>query len=102
MIAPWTEWVARLADGDDGEWTLVCMHGAVTSEEVKHAYAPDEALGLFVLIRRTTDLTDEEVAITALRMLLGRLMGDRHACRCAHRPFQIVRDGSRLWIEDVP
>lgn len=97
---PWTEWITRADDGPAGEYTLACRDGAVTTEDLKQTYPPNQALGLFVSLRTTTDLSAEDVAITAMRMLLGRLMRERLGCHCSDQPFVIVREDDEWWVED--
>src|SRR6266487_2513825 len=65
---PWTEWISRPEAGEAGEFTMACWHGSVTSEDVKQTYPPNQALGLLIELRRTTDLSAEDIAITGIRM----------------------------------
>ena len=82
---PWTEWLTRPQPDGPDEFSLACAHGAVTTEEVRFAFAPDFALGVFYVLKRTHALTAEEAALATARELLGRLLTERSGCRCARR-----------------
>jgi hypothetical protein len=103
-MTAWTECLPRRDASGDPEWTLACPHGAVTSEEVKQTYSPNEALGLYTrLCWEMPGGTVKERAMTAIRLLLGRLLGERMGCGCGDLPFQVVFDPETgaEWVEDL-
>lgn len=98
---PWTRTLERRDADGFPEWTLACAHGSVTTEEVKRTYSADEAIDLYrSLTAASPDTSERERTMTAIRMLLGRLLTERAGCRCAEIPFAVVSRGAVQWTVD--
>jgi hypothetical protein len=101
---PWTEWITRELDrGDFPEFTLVCTHGSVTSEQLKQLISVDYVVALLRQLRTEyPDVSVSVLIIGEIRLLLGWMLSAASRCECASQPWVVVFDpqvGYR--VEDV-
>lgn len=87
-----TQLLTREQSDGTQEFDLWCVHGHVTTEEVRRAFSPDEILGTWIVVCQ--DLPDETaepiLQMVTVAQLLAGLLQARYECSCGVEPLVFV------------
>jgi hypothetical protein len=104
-VTTWTRWIEH--PGGD-EFSLVCAHGAVSTQQVKAAYSEEAGVAVYhLMLGFHPDLPTYKVVRITIRELLKKLALEQIGCRCAETPYALIveeQDGAVVgWhFEDAP
>lgn len=88
---------------DDGKivYALACQHMSVSTIDVERRFSPDFGYAYLVILRvEFPDLPVRVLAMLEMRYLLGMVLSERSACRCADRPFVLKESADDVWVGD--